>query len=91
MEIEILTKEKNMIELEFEDVDHSVLQLLVEKLNTEKDVEFVSYKLEHPVLRKPKFVLKTKKKEAIKLFQSALADAKKDLETFKKKFEQIVK
>jgi DNA-directed RNA polymerase subunit L len=91
MEIEVLTKEKNSIEVEFKDLDHSILQLLVERLNQDKDVEFVSFKVPHPVIKRPRFILKTRKKEAVKLLEEAIEETKNELDAFRKKFAQIVK
>lgn len=85
MEMRFIQKDKNLIEFECEKADHSILQLLAEKLNNQDGVEFAAYKIEHPMLKKPKFIIKTKKKEASAFLLEALKSIQQDFEEFRKK------
>jgi DNA-directed RNA polymerase subunit L len=91
MEVKILVSEKNILELELSDIDVSLAQLLAEKLTEEKDVEFASYKLEHPLIGSPKLYLRTKKGEPAKLVLEKLEEIKKEVMDFREQFKDIVK
>ncbi len=91
MAVKILNQEKNLIEVDFGDVDQSLANLMVERLNDHKDVEMAAYKVEHPVLSTPHFILRTKKGDATKLFMETLEEIKKDVESFRKQFSEISK
>lgn len=91
MEVKILINEKNTLELEMVDGDQSLVQLLAEKLNEDKDVEFASFKMEHPLVASPKLYLRTKKGEPAKLVLEKLAEMKKELADFRAQFTEIVK
>ena len=89
--MKILIEEKNTLEMELEGVDQSLVQLISEKLNEDKDVEFASFKVEHPILGSPKLIVKTKKGDATKLVLGTLAELKKEVADFKKQFLDISK
>ncbi len=89
MEVKVLLKEKNVIELELSSIDQSLAQLISEKLNQDKDVEFASYKVEHPLLSSPKLYVRTKKGDASKLVLEKISEVHKELADFRKQFEEI--
>jgi DNA-directed RNA polymerase subunit L len=91
MEAKILINEKNTLEMELGDTDVSLAQLLAEKLNEEKDVEFASYKLEHPLIGAPKLFVRTKKGDPSKLVLEKLEEIKKEVADFRDQFSEIVK
>ena len=91
MEVKILVNEKNTMELELGGVDVSLAQLLAEKLSQEKDVDFASYKLEHPLIGSPKVFLRMKKGEPGKLVLEKLEEIKKEVTDFRDQFQDIVK
>ena len=91
MEVKILTNEKNVLEMELNGADPSLAQLLAEKLGAEKDVEFASSKVEHPLLGEPKLYVRMKKGEPAKLVLEKLEEIKKEVADFKAQFKDIVK
>jgi DNA-directed RNA polymerase subunit L len=91
MEVKILVNEKNTLEMDLGDVDQSLAQLLAEKLNEDKDVEFASYKVEHPLVAAPKLYVRTKKGDPSKLVLEKLEEIKKEVGEFKSQFLDIVK
>jgi DNA-directed RNA polymerase subunit L len=91
MEVRILINEKNVLEMELGDVDQSLAQLLAEKLSEDKDVEFASYKVEHPLTAPPKLYVRMKKGEPAKLVLEKLDELKKEVAEFKGQFKGIVK
>jgi DNA-directed RNA polymerase subunit L len=91
MEVKVLINEKNTLELEMVGGEQSLAQLLAERLNGEKDVEFASYKVEHPVVGSPKLFVRTKKGEPGKLVLEKLEELKKEVADFRGQFSDIVK
>jgi DNA-directed RNA polymerase subunit L len=84
MKIEIIEEEKDSIEFSIEGERHTIPSLLKEKLSENSDVEFVAYKLDHPLDEKAKFVLKAK--DAKKVLVKGIDDLKKDIEEFRISF-----
>jgi DNA-directed RNA polymerase subunit L len=91
MDVKILTNEKNVLEMELKGADQSLAQLLAEKLSDDKDVEFASFKVEHPLVGEPKIFVRTKKGEPGKLVLEKLDEIKKEVTEFKAQFRDIVK
>lgn len=91
MDVRTLINEKNVLELELGGVDQSLAQLLTEKLNENNDVEFASYKVEHPLISSPKLYVRTKKGEPIKVVLETLNEIRKDVAEFREQFKSIVK
>lgn len=91
MEVRILANEKNVLEMELGGVDQSLAQLLAEKLSEEKDVEFASCKVEHPLVGSPKIYVRTKKGEPAKLVLEKLDEIRKEVSGFREQFAGIVK
>ncbi len=91
MEVKIISNEKNVLELELVGSDTSLAQLISERLNQEKDVEFSSFKMEHPLLAHPKLYVRTKKGDASKLVLEKIDEIKKELADFRKQFTEISK
>lgn len=91
MDVKLLVNEKHVIEIDMGDSDQSLAQLLVEKLNEDKDVEFASYKVEHPLTATPKVYLRTKKGDPSKLLLAKLDEIRTEVNDFKKQFLDVVK
>jgi DNA-directed RNA polymerase subunit L len=91
MEVKVLTNEKNVLELELVGSDTSLAQLISERLNQDKDVEFSSFKVEHPLLAHPKLYVRTKKGDASKLVLEKIEEIKKELADFRNQFTEISK
>ena len=90
MEVKILKDEAQEISFELIGADPSLPQLLVEKLNADKSVEFAAYKVDHPIIANPIVVVKTKKAKAKDAVVAALKLVAQDMEEFKKRFLEIV-
>lgn len=89
MAVKILVNEKDTLEMELGEADQSLAQLLAERLGEDKDVEFASYKVEHPLLGTPKLIVRMKKGDPAKLVLEKLDELKKELNEFRKQFEDI--
>ncbi|MEW6294848.1 MAG: DNA-directed RNA polymerase subunit L [Candidatus Diapherotrites archaeon] len=91
MEIEIIKDTKNQIEFILKGERYTFPNLLKSKLLEDKDVEFVAFKLEHPMDKDSKFVLKTKEKTARKALSDASKTIMEELGEFKKALKKAVK
>jgi DNA-directed RNA polymerase subunit L len=85
MKVEIINNEKDSLEFFIDGERHTLPNLLKETLAKNNDVEFVAYRLDHPIDKKSRFILKAKnpKKvldEAIKEIQSEITDFTKAFE-----------
>ena len=81
--INMLKQEKTNIEFEILDCDEGIGELLVSRLNEEKDVEFAAYKKEHPFDTGIKVVVRTKGKDALKLTSKVVSELGKRVEEMK--------
>lgn len=89
--MKVISKEKNILEIEAEEVDHSLLQMISDKLSKVKGVEFASCKVEHPLVGNPKLIIKTEKGDPEKYLSDAIFEIKKEIEDFRSRFKEISK
>ncbi|HKZ50003.1 MAG TPA: RpoL/Rpb11 RNA polymerase subunit family protein [Candidatus Nanoarchaeia archaeon] len=89
MEANILKEDKDILEVQLSEADHGFLNMLKEALWKQSGVEMASFRLEHPEVSKPVFVLRTKGKEAKKVWNSALDSVSADLEKLGKEFKKL--
>lgn len=87
MKLGTLKEEDRHLELELQDETHTFANALREILLEDPDVEFVSYVVPHPQIRKSKLVLRTKNHKP----QTALKDAVKRLKERTDEFRKIMK
>ena len=59
MPIKVLIKEKNELRLRVVGESHTSLQMLRERLNKHKDIEYANYFPGHPELDDPEFYIRT--------------------------------
>jgi DNA-directed RNA polymerase subunit L len=86
MKIEVITNEKDTLEFYIEGERHTLPNLLKETLAKNNDVEFVAYKLDHPIDTKSRFVLKAKNPK--KILESAIKEIQAEIADFSKSFEK---
>lgn len=91
MEVNILNSDKKTLELELVGVDHSVSQLLAESLNSDKDVEFAAYKINHSAVSRHQFIVKTKKGDPFDLVVGKLEQLIEQVADFCKQFKDASK
>jgi len=89
MEANILKEDKDILEVQLSEADHGFLNMLKEALWKQSGVEMASFRLEQPEVSKPVFVLRTKGKEAKKVWNSALDSVSADLEKLGKEFKKL--
>jgi len=64
MPVKLLLREKNELRLRIIGESHTALQMLRERLNAHKSVEYANYFPGHPELDDPEFYIRTKGKSA---------------------------
>ena len=89
MKLNVLTNEKNHVEFYIEGERHTLPNIIKEKISGMDGVEFCAYKLDHPLDKKSKFILKTTSKSPKKLIEEAIKLTKDDLAEFKKEFDKL--
>lgn len=72
MEIKVLKKEKNKIELEIIGENHTFCNTLRKELWNDKDIQVAGYNIEHPLISNPVLTLETEKKDPKKVLEAAI-------------------
>lgn len=91
MEIKVLKNEPSELEFVLKDNRHTFPNLLRSRLLEDASVQFVAYKLVHPMDPDAQFILKTKGKGAKKALEDAAKLIENDLETLKDTLEKKLK
>ena len=86
MKIEVIAQDKEGIEFFIEGERHTLPNLLKEKLLEDSSVSFCAYRLDHPLDKRARFVVRGA--NAKKSLENAVKAAKSDLAEFKKAFEK---
>lgn len=91
MQVNVLSNDKKMVEIEIAECDGAIPRMLVEELNKDKNVEFAAYKKDHPALAWPRIVVRTKKEEPLEVVIEKLEIIKKEIVDFQKQFKEAIK
>ena len=86
MEIKIIKEEKNLIEVEIENL--TIAEILRVYLNKDSGVEFAAWRREHPT-KSPVLKVETKGKSAKKAVNDAVAFIEKDLDKILVDFKKL--
>lgn len=86
MEIRVIEESKNKIVFELKGENHTFCNALKDMLLNEKEVSIASYKIEHPLIGEPEFIIETKGKEPKKVLEIAAKNLQKELASFRKAF-----
>ena len=84
MEFTVIEESKNKLVFELKGETHTFCNVLKEELLNAKGVTVCSYRIDHPLIGIPRFVLETKGAEPRKALKEALSSLKKKAEAFKK-------
>ena len=80
MELTFLKKEKQYIEIKFNEMDIGLLNALKEIILKDADIEFAAVKKGHFLDDKHILSIRTKKKDAISVIKKAIDEFQKDLD-----------
>ncbi|MCX6803600.1 MAG: DNA-directed RNA polymerase subunit L [Candidatus Diapherotrites archaeon] len=89
MKLHVLKNEKNEMEFFIEGERYTLPNILKEKISADDSVEFCAYRLEHPLDKKARFIVKTSGKSPKKVIEDAIKNIKEDLAEFKKEVEKL--
>jgi DNA-directed RNA polymerase subunit L len=83
MEINLLSKEKNQIEFEMVGEDSTLPELLVHRLNEFPEVDFAAYRVDHPLVEKPRVLIRVKRGDPLKAVEKALSAITEEVAEFR--------
>ena len=79
MPVKVLARDANELRVRFIGESHTSLQILRERLNSDKGVDYANYFPGHPELDDPEFFIRTKKGvDPAKLLKKLLSDIQGD-------------
>ncbi len=84
MQIELLTKEKQELEIQVKGADETLLVPLLNRLLTDKQVDYASYFMGHILLDDPKLYVRTTKGAPKTVLKRAVKSLVGNLETIRK-------
>ncbi|MBU7042828.1 MAG: DNA-directed RNA polymerase subunit L [Theionarchaea archaeon] len=89
MKLEVIRKEKNLLEVMLIGENHTFTNFLRKTLKKDSHVIYAAYKIEHPLIDKNRPVLKVEtdgKETPVEALQKAAQDIKGQMNEFKKQF-----
>jgi DNA-directed RNA polymerase subunit L len=89
MEYKVIEETKTKLIFELEGETHTFCNALKDQLTRIKGVIIATYKIDHPLVGKPKFQIETKGIEPNKALKEALKNLKKDLTNFQKEVTKL--
>ena len=91
MELNLVSKDKKYVVIEFSDVKETLVHPLVDKLLSDSDVLVAAYKTGHPQLDKPRLTVKTTRVNPETAVKKAADSLEEEFKLLKKEFEKAVK
>ena len=91
MEINKIQDEKNKFVFEIKGVSHGFCNILKEKLLEDSHVKIATYRVDHPLVNIPKFMVETDGADPKKTILSAVAKLKTFAEKTRKEFSSSLK
>lgn len=91
MELNLISKDKKIVVIEFTDVKETIVHPLVDKLLDDSDVLLAAYKTGHPQLDRPKLTVKTKRISPETAIKKAAEDLEEEIKKLRMEFEKVVK
>jgi DNA-directed RNA polymerase subunit L len=89
MELTVLSESKKRMVFQLRGEGHAFCNLLKEALTKVNGVTVASYRIDHPLVGIPEFVIETTGIEPREALKKALASLKKDIKTFQKEVKKL--
>ena len=86
MKIEVIKNEKSLLEFYIIGERHTLTNILKERLSQNSAVEFCGYRLDHPLDKKARFVVRADNPK--KAIEGAIKEITAEVSEFKKAFEK---
>lgn len=91
MEVEVLRKEKNLVEIKLVGERHTFPNLLNKRLLENPETKFSAYKLMHPMDKDSYLKLETKSKDAKKVLLETVEQVEKEITDLEKAVKKAMK
>ncbi len=78
----IVKSEKNELVIEFDEIDQGMLNAINDAVWQQKGIDQAGFKVDHPEVSKPVFIIKTSGSDAKKIWNSAIDELAKQFEGF---------
>ncbi len=91
MEINVIERSKNRIIFELKGEDDSFCNALKDELYNDSNVKIASYRIDHPLINIPRFIIEVKTGDAKKTLVDAAKRLKKMSVTFHNEFKKVAK
>ncbi|MCX8158247.1 MAG: DNA-directed RNA polymerase subunit L [Candidatus Diapherotrites archaeon] len=89
MELELISKEKNSLEFYIKGERHTLPALLKNKLESNKHVDFVAYKLDHPLDNRARFFIRTNGKDPKEIIAQACDEIIEEANNFQNSLKKL--
>lgn len=86
MELAVVEQTEKKIVFDIKGEDHTFCNALKDELAQDDDVKFTSYKIEHPLIGIPRFLVEMKKGDPKKALAAATKRLKKNIDRVKDEF-----
>ena len=86
---EVLKNDKEELRLQFDTIDQGFLNFIKDAIWKQSGVEQAGFRIDHPEVGKPVFVIKTKGKKAKDVWNSAVDSLSKDLSKLEKDVKKL--
>ena len=90
IEVEILSREKNRLELLIKGETHTLLNILTRRLNEREDI-VAGYRMIHPLKEEAILLIKTNGKDPVEALIEAIEQTKKEFTDLEEKFLNVQK
>lgn len=92
MEITAVEKDKHRLVIDIDGAGHTVCNIIKDELKDNSDVKVASYRIDHPLVGKPRMLIETNTKTTPeKALQAAIKSALKKTDTLKKSIKKNIK
>jgi DNA-directed RNA polymerase subunit L len=89
MEFKVLDESKTKLSFQLIGETHTFCNILKDELNKVKGVDIATYRIDHPLVGQPQFLIETKGIEPRKALAQALKEVKKQATEFKKEVSKL--
>ena len=86
MEINILKEDKNKVELEVINEDHTLCNIIRNELWKQDNVDVSAYNIKHPLISSPVIIVETSKGDPRKTLLKTVEDLKRQVKDIKENF-----
>ncbi len=89
MKVDVVESEKNKLVIEFDKMDQGLLNAINDVIWQQKGIDQAGFRIEHPEVGKPVFVLKTMGADPKKVWNSAVDELSKQFDDFASQLKKL--